>query len=517
MAFRASILLYSASNTRRCALQHVLRASKSTAAASQVASDGESTKPFSEMPGDAGWPLIGAFGSISELTSGKVGKESYVYKLCAKYGPIARVYIPGFGWTVFVNSANAVETMFRAEGKYPSRSSMFEHTVTNIHKHSNWPSGLIFAHGEDWKRIRSAIGKQVIPRRVGNLTPVLCDVTEDLLNHLEETTTSNGERIEDITLIMTKWAFQNTAYFVFGENLEVYNTDKRTHQEFMEAGLEFIKQVGLIVPLPIFKYFPSIAYRKFIQATGRMRELGKQVMERKVVVLSEDIARGVVDETRAVGILEQWLIEGKLEPEDALTQACDLLSAGLDTTKNTSTFLLYELAKQPALQDQLCTEIRTVLGNKVNPSWEDLQDIPLIRYCLKEILRMYPATETNFREIETDTVMNGYQVPAGTSVLSCNSVMSYSTDYFDEPDKFIPERWNKSKEDSIHPFVSLPFGFGQRGCYGRRLAELEIYILLTKLIPRFTLSTDQDSIALFQGTVLKPNEPVPITIKERSL
>ncbi len=50
-----------------------------------------------------------------------------------------------------------------------------------------------------------------------------------------------------------------------------------------------------------------------------------------MVSLSEEIARGVVDETRAVGILEQWLIEGKLEPEDALTQACDLLSGGLDT------------------------------------------------------------------------------------------------------------------------------------------------------------------------------------------
>ena len=50
-----------------------------------------------------------------------------------------------------------------------------------------------------------------------------------------------------------------------------------------------------------------------------------------MVQLSEDIARGTVDETKAVGILEQWLIEGKLEPEDALTQACDLLSVGLDT------------------------------------------------------------------------------------------------------------------------------------------------------------------------------------------
>ena len=42
-----------------------------------------------------------------------------------------------------------------------------------------------------------------------------------------------------------------------------------------------------------------------------------------MVALSEDIARGVVDEMRAVGILEQWLIEGKFEPEDAVTQACD--------------------------------------------------------------------------------------------------------------------------------------------------------------------------------------------------
>ncbi len=50
---------------------------------------------------------------------------------------------------------------------------------------------------------------------------------------------------------------------------------------------------------------------------------------------------------------------------------------------------------------------------------------------------------------------------------------------------------------------------------GRRLAELELYILLTKLIPRFTLSTDKDSIALFQGTVLKPNEPVTISISKR--
>lgn len=58
--------------------------------------------------------------------------------------------------------------------------------------------------------------------------------------------------------------------------------------------------------------------------------IGKQVMERKVVQLRKDIERGTVDETKAVGILEQWLIKGKLTQEESLTQACDLLSAGLD-------------------------------------------------------------------------------------------------------------------------------------------------------------------------------------------
>ena len=77
--------------------------------------------------------------------------------------------------------------------------------------------------------------------------------------------------------------------------------------------------------------------------------------------------------------------------------------------------MLFELAKQPALQDQLCQEIKAVLGDKVNPSWEDLQNIPLVRHCLKEALRLYPTVQANVREIPEDTVIDGYQIPAGVS------------------------------------------------------------------------------------------------------
>ncbi len=54
--------------------------------------------------------------------------------------------------------------------------------------------------------------------------------------------------------------------------------------------------------------------------------------------------------------------------------------------------------------------------------------------------------------------------------------MTSSEDYFDEPDKFTPERWSKNKEDAlIHPFASLPFGFGQRGCYGN-LTGIQLFV-----------------------------------------
>jgi hypothetical protein len=39
----------------------------------------------------------------------------------------------------------------------------------------------------------------------------------------------------------------------------------------------------------------------------------------------------VVDDTKTVGILDQWLIEGKYTEEEALVLSCDMLAAGTDT------------------------------------------------------------------------------------------------------------------------------------------------------------------------------------------
>ncbi len=98
---------------------------------------------------------------LLKLNNGKAGAESIHHEVFVNYGPIARirtlgncvddyVYLPendtvGNNWLVFANGPAATEAMFRAEGKYPVRFSLVEHTVDAIHKQNKWPSPMIFA------------------------------------------------------------------------------------------------------------------------------------------------------------------------------------------------------------------------------------------------------------------------------------------------------------------------------------------------------------------------------------
>ena len=42
---------------------------------------------------------------------------------------------------------------------------------------------------------------------------------------------------------------------------------------------------------------------------------------------------------------------------------------------------------------------------------------------------------------------------------------SYNPEYMEDPKTFKPKRWNRESSE-LNAFVSLPFGFGTRSCYG---------------------------------------------------
>lgn len=66
----------------------------------------------------------------------------------------------------------------------------------------------------------------------------------------------------------------------------------------------------------------------------------------------------------------------------------------------------------------------------------------------------------------------------------CSSVLMNSDQYFADSSEFQPERWLRDatgqKTTVVNPFTYLPFGFGARSCVGRRLAEMEMQVLVAR-------------------------------------
>ena len=435
-------------------------------------------QPFSAIPGPKGLPLIGILPRVLKDVN-KGGHQNWIPRLTQEYGPIVKFKLFGESF-LLVSDPEGTEEMFRNEGEWPSRGS-FEKNVQWIHDKNKLPDGLLFSSGADWKRLRSAMSKQLVPKRVANYTPGLCNVSNDLCSHFASQRDGSGW-MNDIYDAMGKWSLKGISYVVFDEQIDVFSGEDARGAAFVKASRDFNDSLASVVyALPLYKVFSTKPYKFYVSSLQNIRKLGRDLMKRRYDQLSEACQQGTLGETSTVGLLEQWLLEGKLTEEEAISQACDQLAAGVDTTSNTGTFLLHELAKQPDLQVEVRQEIMDVLGSTSQPSFDQLQKMKLVRACVREALRLYPSTSVTPRIIPTDINVYGYNIPAGTSL--CLDIFSSSRDtrYFTSPEKFIPSRWLYEKE-TIHSFSSLPFGFGSRMCYGRRIAELELYLLLVHVL-----------------------------------
>lgn len=95
-------------------------------------------------------------------------------------------------------------------------------------------------------------------------------------------------------------------------------------------------------------------------------------------------------------------------------------------------------------------------------------------HALYDVLRCDVAQFTNGRLFLHKNPIFQVQVVFPTIVTGNMS------QFVSNPEEFRPERWLES-DGRLHPFASLPYGFGARICLGRRFADLEIQILLAKV------------------------------------
>ncbi|XP_058156089.1 sterol 26-hydroxylase, mitochondrial-like isoform X3 [Dasypus novemcinctus] len=108
-----------------------------------------------------------------------------------------------------------------------------------------------------------------------------------------------------------------------------------------------------------------------------------------------------------------------------------------------------------------------------------------------------------------------------TQFVFCHYVISRDPSTFPEPESFQPSRWlRKSQPGAVgvqHPFGSLPFGYGVRACLGRRIAELEMQLLLARLIQKYqvVLAPETGELHSLARIVMVPHKKVGLRFLQR--
>lgn len=165
-----------------------------------------------------------------------------------------------------------------------------------------------------------------------------------------------------------------------------------------------------------------------------------------------------------------------------------MLSAGYLPTALSVNQTLRLLAENPAAEACMAQELASVLQGKA-PSADDLSNLPYSTKVVKESLRLCPPAGAMMRINSEPDWIDGWAIPANSKVLISQWVMHHSRDYFDEAEKFKPERWTPEMSSALPNFVYFPFGWGSRACIGQVWGMMEIELILVTILQRFRLDS----------------------------
>ncbi|PYS98412.1 MAG: cytochrome P450 [Acidobacteria bacterium] len=219
---------------------------------------------------------------------------------------------------------------------------------------------------------------------------------------------------------------------------------------------------------------------------------------------------------------------GTMTDEQIRDEALTLFLAGHETTSNALTFTWYLLSQNPDKAAKLHDELDRVLAEGGNPTGREgvssnlptMDDLPNLKYTeavLAESMRLFPPAWAIGRLALEDHAFGGYEVPKGSLVLVSPYVTQRDPRFWDDAEKFIPERWeSQSAKEASQKNIYFPFGGGIRRCIGEGFAWTEGILLLATLARKWNIGLmPEQKIGLMPLITLRPKYGMRMRLASR--
>lgn len=196
-----------------------------------------------------------------------------------------------------------------------------------------------------------------------------------------------------------------------------------------------------------------------------------------------------------------------------------MIFRGTDTVAVLIEWILARMVMHPDVQSRVQDELDEVVGRSRAVDESDMGSLTYLTAVVKEVLRLHPPGPllSWARLAITDTTIDGYHVPAGTTAMVNMWAISRDPQVWTDPLEFVPERFlGERVEFSVmgSDLRLAPFGSGRRVCPGKNLGLTTVSYWVAYLLHEFEWTVGDDKgVDLSEVLRLSCEMANPLTVK----
>lgn len=444
----------------------------------------------SRPPGPRGEPVFG--------NSRQYARDPFDFLTACEsaYGDVVRVDLGPLETYILTNPADIERVLVGDHEKF--RKPAFQDDALG----QLLGDGLLLSEGDRWRRQRDLANPAFNMSRIA-------DIADTMTHHAEAAVGewSAGEEL-NVELEMARLTVRIIADAMLGVDLSEERV--RTIQENLEPlGARFEPDpFRFVTP----DWVPTRENRAFEAALDRLDGVVAEIIaERRGTEGHADDDDPPMD---LLSILLRAQKRGEQTDEELRDEVMTMLLAGHDTTALTLTYACYLLAEHPEAEGQVHAELDSVLDGP--PTFANARELTYLDRVLQETMRLYPPVYTMFREPEVDVKLGGYRIPEGAAVMLPQWAVHRSPQWWDDPERFDPDRWMREKTAERPRFAHFPFGGGPRHCIGKQFSLLEAKLILAVIGRDHRLTyTGEDDFGLRGSLTMHPADGMPMRVERR--
>lgn len=409
-----------------------------------------------------------------------------------QYGDFLRLEVFNVRWFL-INHPDEIEPFLR--GSY--------HTY---HKGTFWNrvrrvlgNGLLTNDGELWRGHRRALQPSFHPNFHASYVETMSRATAQMLQRWAPRV---GESF-DILDEMSRITICNAGLTLFGEDFSAL-------YDRMGAELNYI-----VSKMNVRNF--SLSVLMDIPARAALKKLHVLISE-LIAARRQKIADGNDDAPDMLSALlnarDPKTGEGFTDKE-LHDEILTFIFVGHETTALSLAWTWYLLALNPACEALALTEARENVGGEA-PTLEELEKLPYIKNVFLETLRLYPPVWGLARETTKPVEVRGVTLPAKTVLIAIPYLTHRHPDFWPDPERFDPTRFEPENEKTRPRYAYYPFGGGPRLCIGMGFAMLEAQIIMAAVLKRYRLELLPDQkIELALWATLRPRHGIKMRLHAR--